>query len=130
MKNIFYVALGGIFGAIFRFLVSKRLNNAFGEVFPVGTLFVNFTGSFFMGFFYSIFEEVLFSPYVRIFLLTGFLGAYTTFSTYAIETFNFLREKEYKEAFLNFILNNILSFLAVIAGFILFKFIYKEIRKI
>ena len=86
-----------------------------GTDFPYGTLVVNLIGCFLVGFFDTIFQEkFLFSPMLRIFLMAGFCGAFTTFSTFMLETGNLIRDGETLRAFLNVILS-------VIIGFIVFR---------
>jgi len=82
------VAIGGATGSVCRYLVSIAFFERFGPTFPWGTLTVNVTGSFLIG---IILQSALlradFSPYLRLFLTTGFLGGFTTFSTFAYETY-------------------------------------------
>lgn len=93
------VAFGGAFGAVARFL----LNAIFAKMlapFPFATFFINITGSFLIGFLAIIFtEKFTESENWRLFLTVGFLGAYTTFSTFELETFELLREKQLTTAF-------------------------------
>lgn len=87
--NIFYVAIGGFFGAITRFKLSGWLNKKTSHIMPVGTLFVNVSGSFFLGLLLSL----AMPRHTDLMLGTGFLGAFTTFSTFKLETMHLLSGK-------------------------------------
>ena len=95
MYQLLFVGLGGFLGAISRFLVSKYTTNALG-IFPVGTLIVNVTGSFVLALIsYLVLEGRNIPPDVRNFATVGFIGAYTTMSTFSFETMRFLDQGEY-----------------------------------
>lgn len=87
------ISLGAIAGALSRYYLTLWFAQRFGSAFPYGTFFINLTGCFGMGFFFTLAIERLpsISPEVRLMVTTGFLGAYTTFSTYGLETLNLLR---------------------------------------
>ena len=126
MNNIIligYIAIGGAIGAVSRFLISSILNKVAGASFALGTLGVNVIGSFLIGFLYLYFEHII-APHLKAFLITGFLGALTTFSTFSLETILMLENGLYQKAILNIILNLFLSLLATILGMLLFKKIY------
>ncbi|HIE35163.1 MAG TPA: fluoride efflux transporter CrcB [Campylobacterales bacterium] len=120
LKIIFAIGIGGFFGAISRFLISTYLQKKFGTHFPIGTLSVNVIGSFIVGFLIIYFENII-NPTIKAMAITGFLGSLTTFSTFSYETIFLLQNSLYYRAFLNIILNLILSFSATIAGMIIFK---------
>lgn len=93
------VAFGGAFGAIARYLLNTILAKILAP-FPFATFFINITGSFLIGFLAIIFtEKFTESENWRLFLMVGFLGAYTTFSTFELETFELLRERQLLTAF-------------------------------
>jgi fluoride exporter len=95
------IALGGILGANARYLVSLLVAERLGTGFPYGTMLINVTGSLVIGFFLTLVTERLeVSPLWRLFFATGFLGAYTTFSSYTFETATLLREGAYGAALL------------------------------
>jgi len=125
--NLIYIALGGCFGAVTRYLVSKGVHQFLSPSFPWGTLIVNASGSFLIGFLYFLFQETLVPTGLRSFILVGFIGAYTTFSTYSLETINLLKEGEIKFAIINIVLSNILGLVLVIAGFYCAKLVLKII---
>jgi len=114
--QIIYIGIGGFLGAISRFLLAKIINNYFTS-FPLGTLIVNVSGSFILGFIiYSVLDGRNVSPEMRDFSIIGFLGAYTTMSTFAYESFRLGELSEYLYFGLNIFLNVFLCLLAVYLG--------------
>ena len=92
MGPFLVISLGGILGANARYLVSLYIAERFGTAFPYGTFLINVTGSLVIGFFLTLATERLpIDPLWRLFFATGFLGAYTTFSTYTYEAALLLR---------------------------------------
>jgi CrcB protein len=113
------VFVGGGLGALLRFLSAQAVSKLFAAPFPAGTLAVNAAGSLAIGFLYKMFGVRAAPPELRLFLITGFLGGYTTFSSYALETANLLLKGCYRQAAVNLILNNALCLIFVIAGMFL-----------
>lgn len=128
MKHLLIIALGGGLGAVTRYLASKNIQSAYNQIIPLGTLFVNVAGSFLIGFLFMLFDYAALSRETRSFLTIGFLGAFTTFSTYSLETINLFRDGEFKLAVANLLLNNILCLAMVIAGMLASRLILKIIR--
>lgn len=119
MLKFLVIGLGGGLGAICRYFVTNLDYRFSNGVLPVGTLIVNVTGSFVIGFLWVFFDRFIFPPNLRLFLFVGILGGYTTFSSFSLETFNLMRDGEYHIALLNVILSFVLSIAAVFAGFFL-----------
>jgi CrcB protein len=96
MRNILMVGLGGFVGSVLRYLVSGWMQRLSGSsFFPYGTLSVNVLGCLFIGLLSGWAENAeLFGPSVRLFLLLGLLGGFTTFSTFGNETVILLRDRE------------------------------------
>ncbi|MCX7655117.1 MAG: fluoride efflux transporter CrcB [Treponemataceae bacterium] len=117
--NFSLILLGGGLGALFRFVVSRFISERVFTVFPLGTLVVNATGSLLMGFFFTVINRAALSQNYRFLITIGFIGAYTTFSTYALETVTLLQKGQYGAAFWNFFLNNGISFVAILLGTLL-----------
>ncbi len=106
MLQLIAIAAGGAVGAVFRFWVSSGVYQLLGRGFPYGTLAVNVLGSLVMGFLYVIFvERTSASPELRGALLIGFLGAFTTFSTFSIETLNLIEQADLLKAVVNMLLS-------------------------
>ena len=110
------VAFGGSIGAVSRYGISLFANRIFGAGFPVGTLIVNLTGCFLIGLSFSLAEQKLIGPNIRLFFVTGFLGGLTTFSTYAIESVIAGREGMHLAALANLAANNIAGLSLVLVG--------------
>ncbi len=95
MERLLAVGLGGLGGTLCRYLLSGWVARRHGESFPAGTLVVNLTGCLLIGFLYHLLEErLLIDPILRTGILIGFLGAFTTFSSYGLQTFTLLRDGE------------------------------------
>lgn len=126
MHQLVFIAIGGSAGAVSRYLVSKGINMLSTDIFPYGTLAVNIVGAFLIGFLFSIFNDVVIPVHYKSMITVGFLGAFTTFSTYSLESVNLLMSGEYKTAVLNILLNNLFSLAAVIGGILLFRLIQQQ----
>jgi CrcB protein len=113
------IGLGGFLGANARYLVAGWITERLGPAFPYGTLVINVSGSFFLGFFLIfIAERLVVHPNWRLFFAIGFLGAYTTFSTFSFENFALLQERSYLLALVNMLGSVVLGLMAVLAGII------------
>lgn len=113
------VALGGALGSVLRFWLSGILAHGWGEKFPLGTLFVNATGSFLIGFFATLTApegRVLLGSMPRQFVMIGVLGGYTTFSSFSLQTLSLAREGEWFFAGANVMLSMVLCLGAVALG--------------
>ena len=122
MLSYILVMLGGALGTGARFWMSGFIAGRAGEFFPLGTLVVNITGSFVIGFFAAFTDPagaILVSPRFRQFLMIGVCGGYTTFSSFSLQTFDFLRDGDWLKAFLNTVLSFACCLAAVWLGRIL-----------
>ena len=117
------VGAGGFVGAILRFLISGWVQKAVPTLFPVGTLTVNVLGSFVIGFMALYFENVV-APHQKALVITGMLGALTTFSTFSLETVTMLQGGLWGRAAANVTLNAALCVAATVAGMVLFRKLY------
>ena len=124
------IALGGSAGALSRFFVSSFVNSLASASFPLGTLFLNVTGSFVIGFLFQIYQSALVADEVKMFLTVGFLGSYTTFSTYSLETLNLILANQYRSAVINVLLSNILAVVMSLLGMIAARVILLKIRQV
>ena len=117
MQNAFIIGLGGFLGAVARYAIGLWIGQKWGRTFPLGTFFINVSGSFLIGFLMTLFtERLMLNPQWRMFFIIGFLGAYTTFSTFEYETGALLRDGEWFIASLNVALSVIIGFAALKFG--------------
>jgi CrcB protein len=110
-------------GALLRYLVSGWMSRAFGSDFPYGTLAVNLLGCLLIGLIAGLGagKGLRLNSNLQMFLVIGFLGAFTTFSTFGYDSWKLMQESEFLKLFLNIASNVILGFLAVWAGVLLGK---------
>ena len=108
-KAYLWVSLGGILGANLRYFLSRIITRFTDAAFPVGTLFINVTGSLIVGFFLVWTTERVFAdPKWRLLVAIGFCGSYTTFSGYAFETISYFEQGHWALFASNILTNNLL----------------------
>jgi CrcB protein len=126
MQHLILIALGGMTGALARYGLSRFVQLSVNQIFPWGTLFVNLSGSLAIGVFFELFDRAMIPSDLRSFITIGFLGAYTTFSTYSLETINLLREGEIRLCLINVVLSNVLGLMLVVLGMYAAKLMFKS----
>ena len=115
--NILSVAIGGAFGAVARYLVNISPAANLFEKFPFPTFLINISGSFLIGLLMILLaDKINVSENFRMAIIVGFLGAFTTFSTFEIEIFWLVRERYFTTAFIYLVLSIVIGFVGVIAG--------------
>ena len=117
MLDFLAISVGAVVGANLRYWMSRYTLRELGPAFPYGTLTINVLGSFVLGFFLAwTSERVLVDPRWRLLIAVGFCGGYTTFSSYAYETVALFEQGQWALMGVNFLANNLLACVAVIAG--------------
>lgn len=120
MRDIIYIAIAGSFGALGRYYMTDLAHRLLGGGYPYGTLAVNIVGSFLIGLIIQTgISTDLISPAWRLALTVGFLGAFTTFSTFSYETLSYLEDGTWSMAGVNIVANVLLAMIAVFFGVLL-----------
>jgi fluoride exporter len=115
--QVLAVAVGGAVGCSLRYLITLGAAKVVGTGFPLGTLLVNIVGCLLAGLLFGLAEErAAFPPIVRVLVMTGFLGGFTTFSAFSLETVNLLRDGSLAIAVATFAANNLVGFAFAFAG--------------
>jgi CrcB protein len=116
-----WIAIGSALGGMGRYAMSRAIALRIGETFPWGTLAVNVSGSFVIGFVAAISgpdSRLIVSPNARTFLMIGLCGGFTTFSSFSLQTLELIRNRDFSEAFGNILLSVAACMAAVAIGFI------------
>lgn len=122
MANILIIGIGGFVGAVTRYGMAVWIGQRWGRSFPFGTFVINITGSFLIGLLMTLMtERIIENPQWRLLLVVGFLGAYTTFSTFEYETGALLKDGEWLYASLNVVLSVAVGFIALKLGEVIAK---------
>ncbi|MBZ7993600.1 fluoride efflux transporter CrcB [Campylobacter sp. RM9333] len=120
--NIFMVALGGAIGAVLRYILSTFINRNFDfKFFIAGTLIVNLIGCFLIGLFYALAKNYESLNEIRLLIVVGFLGAFTTFSSITYESITLLKSLGFVAFSANIILNVVFGLIATYIALIFFK---------
>jgi len=114
--NYISIMIGGAVGALLRYTISIGVHNLANSDFPWGTLTVNLIGSFLIGLFWQLFDSYSIPPHMRGMLFAGGLGAFTTFSTYSLETVLLLQNGQIKLGLMNTAISATLGIIAVWLG--------------
>jgi CrcB protein len=119
MGKFLLIGIGGFLGANLRYAVQTGAAGQWGSSFPYGTLVANITGSFILAFFITLAtQRATVSPALRLFFAVGFLGGYTTFSSFTTETVNLLQDGTWLWGSLNLLGNLLLGFVGAFAGIV------------
>src|SRR5574337_1064846 len=126
MKQLLLIGLGSGIGGVFRYSLSTFIHKFVGRSFPLGTLAVNTLGCFLMGLLFIVILERFtnYSESLRAFLLLGFLGGFTTFSSFPIETFNMVEYGEFFYALLNMLFSLFLCLFLTWLGILIGRELY------
>ncbi len=118
------IALGGAMGALLRHIISTIVQTQIGDPFPWGTLTVNVSGSLLIGILFQMFDQIAVSPNMKRLLITGGLGAFTTFSTYSLETFQLIQNRNFGLALINLGGSTLAGLIAVFLGISIVRFLF------
>jgi len=117
VEKILWISIGAVLGANLRYWVGDWAAQRFGSGFPYGTMLVNLTGSFLFGLLVSLtFEHFIIDPRLRILLTIGFLGSYTTFSTFAYESVTLITQGQWGLGLFNLLGSTMLGVLFAALG--------------
>ena len=126
MTTALWIGLGGFLGANARYWLALWAADRWGTAFPFGTLMVNGLGSFGLALFLTVATgRFIISPGARLFVVVGFLGGFTTFSAFSLETIGLLGQNRWGPALLNVVTNNGLSLLGAVLGIALARWLQK-----
>lgn len=119
MNKYLMIGIGGFLGSVARYWVGAAIGNRMGTRFPYGTFAINITGSFLLGMIMTVLADKMnWNANLRYLVPIGFIGAYTTFSTFEWETFRSVQEGQLLVALLNVVLSVVIGFLALWGGVI------------
>ena len=126
--QILVIAIGGAVGAVLRYLVSLLVISFAGDGWPYGTLAVNLLGSFLIGFLWQLFDTVTYPHNTRLMVFTGGLGAFTTFSTFGLESLTLLQAGRSRDGLLHLAVSYAGGQLCVWLGFVVSRTVLAHLR--
>ncbi len=126
MQQLIYIGIAGFCGSVSRYLVAGWTSSllSLGR-FPIGTMTVNVIGSLLLGFIYTLsIDRLAIHPDLKLAITVGFLGSFTTFSTFSLETFNLFKAGDVYLSLMNILMNLFFSIAAVLIGITAAKLLY------
>jgi len=127
MLKYICIFLGGGAGAVCRYLVTVAMGHFSYTSFPPGTLTVNLIGSLIIGALFEFFNRFVVPPEIRLLLTTGFLGGFTTFSSFALDNTVLYEQSKYFSLFQDMLIHNIAGLICTIAGIMAVKILFKKL---
>lgn len=124
LRTVLLVGTGGFIGSVLRYLLQVFVEKGMSSTFPLGTLIANIAGSFLIGIVFALAEKQIMSAEWRLFMSVGICGGFTTFSAFAFNNFNMIKEHTWNQLLLNVGGNLILGVFAVYLGIILVKSVF------
>jgi len=124
LRTVLLVGTGGFIGSVMRYLLQVFVEKGMSSTFPLGTLIANIAGSFLIGIVFALAEKQIMSAEWRLFMSVGICGGFTTFSAFAFNNFNMIKEHTWNQLLLNVGGNLILGVFAVYLGIILVKSVF------
>ncbi|MBD2494551.1 fluoride efflux transporter CrcB [Nostoc sp. FACHB-280] len=118
LRNSLGISLGAVAGALSRYYLGLWLTQLFGQAFPYSTLIINVSGCFVMGLFTMLVlgRLIVISPEIRLLVTTGFLGAYTTFSTYELDVVKLIEKQSLEMSLIYWLISPVLSLVGLLLG--------------
>lgn len=123
MKILLAIGTGSFIGGVSRYLLSQFIQTKFLSTFPFGTLIINIIGCFLIGLVFGLSDRGNLTQEWRLFLATGLLGGFTTFSAFSIETISMLRDGQLWHASAYIVLSVVVGLIATLIGITIFKII-------
>jgi CrcB protein len=123
-RTILIVGTGGFIGSVMRYLLQIFVEKGMSSTFPMGTFIANIAGSFIIGIVFALAEKQMMNSEWRLFMSVGICGGFTTFSAFAFNNFNMIKEHSWNQLILNVGGNLILGVFAVYLGIILVKSVF------
>ena len=117
MNQLLWVALGGALGSVARYGVSQWMGVREAPQFPWHTFSINVAGCLLIGVVWALVQKYQCAPALRLFLMTGILGGFTTFSSFGLETMQLIQSKAYLAAFSYVTLSNVIGIVMVLAAY-------------
>lgn len=122
MINFVFIAIGGALGSVLRYLLSNLMGFYFKSPFPLATISINIIGSFLIGIcYYFAKNSEFFNENLKLFLIIGLFGGFTTFSTFSLDIFKLVEQNQLLIAFTYILLSVFLSIIAVFMGYFISK---------
>ena len=121
LYRILAVAAGGALGSVFRYILASAIPVWLGRIFLWGTFTVNVVGSFIIGIAWAFFEKHTLLINMKLFIIVGLLGGFTTYSSFSLESINLFKDGQIKLALLYIFMTNVVAIISAFGGYAIYK---------